>query len=1571
MDSLSEQQRELIQKMSDERLRQKLTTAGMPTAVISTLSRPLLLEAWAELVASGREKPSPAAAMVPMADPQLEKRRLDFEERKWAEEMKLENEKLKLEHDKMAEEMKIRNESLAAQQQQLSLDAEKVKLERERLRLQAEAAENPAAQAKKYGDALRGVLGRMPTDAADLPAFFENAERLFDNIGAPAEFQAQLLLPYLTDKARALVGRMDKTKASTYKEVKDLLLREYKLTPWAYLTRYQTATKHCDETYVMFVSRLTTLLKYYVASRKVTTFDNLLSLLVADHVKPMLPPDCLKHILAVENTATDGWLSHSKLAEVVDTYIASHNTDVKSHTDVAYIHTPSTKPAVYNDKFRTGKPQQQGKPERRCFECDSRLHTIKHCPHRNSGRKFGERFPTKQYTNSSQHNTARINAAMSVTPATAKSDVQTNTSASHDAVAMHVNIAPTQTVELDTQSISTLCNDSCSLHEADIPIMHNAKYEIADLAYIDVHIDGLSTPVKALHDSGAMISVIHPRIIQNINSHIPCEGTIKLRGLFGEPVNADLVTLFITTPDHMGDSISVVMAMTSEVNNDLILTDPVVKVLLSAKQNNAEQFTQQDICVHNDTITDTSISDDEKTTDTDDEIDSSIMNTNDSHRALNIVELRQEQKQDTTLSGSWALAAKTKGGYYVKNDLLYHSGTVAGQLCEQLCVPLTRRLQVLTLAHEVYGAHLGPIKTRDRIRLSFYWPTLTADCKRHSRTCEQCQKRARTTVLDRVPISPIPRADEVFSHWFMDCLGPLFPNQKVRYNYCLLLCDSTSRWPAAYPLHSLSAKSVCDALLQQFAQTGIPHIISSDNATNFKGNLTREFLKRLGCCPRFSTPAHPQACGLVERLVGSIKSAISKVAIDHPKQWYTHLACILWAFRESVNETTGVPPWLLAFGRLPKGPLAVLKDTWTGEEDPPLNLGKGVVEYLRELRERFKSAEQYASSHAAKKQAQYTTRYNLRSQDKVFSVGEQVLVLVPDSTASKTFSRWQGPATVVLKKSPYSYIVELNGTNHHMHANKLRKFNYRIQKVTCEIPMTAGCNSAIIYEKDSDFGQVIVPETKSLPDNCKPPSEHIEESKLLHLEPEQRAELQKLLDKYADCFSDVPGFCSLVEHTVPLLNSFVPKRLAPYKIPINLRPEVEQQLQDLLDLGLIRHSKSPMASPVVCVLKGKDGKGGVRLAVDYRYVNRYTVADAYPLPDVADIVQEVGKARFISTFDATKGYYQTAVRESDCWLTAFICEFGLFEFTRTPFGMRSSGSTFVRAMQQVLQPVRKFTASFVDDMSVYSGTWHNHLDHVEQFLQQIRKSGFTLNLKKCNFALSEVLFVGQIIGSGFRRADPDKMASVENMATPVNKKQVRQVLGFFSYFREFIPGFSQHAYPLTELTKKGCPDKVIWGPKEQQGFDRLKALLINAASTPLTVIDCTKPFTICVDASDYAVAAAVTQLDENGRAKPVAFASVKLSPTQSKWATVEKEAYAAIWALQKFQRWIFWCPVTLMSDHNPLTFLTQASPRSAKLMRWTLALSEFNVTFKYKEGKINTAADCLSRIGPHPILLTE
>jgi len=110
--------------------------------------------------------------------------------------------------------------------------------------------------------------------------------------------------------------------------------------------------------------------------------------------------------------------------------------------------------------------------------------------------------------------------------------------------------------------------------------------------------------------------------------------------------------------------------------------------------------------------------------------------------------------------------------------------------------------------------------------------------------------------------------------------------------------------------------------------------------------------------------------------------------------------CVLWALREASNSTTNAPPWLLAFDRLPRGPLSVLRDSWVGTEIPPLSLGKTVTEYLRDLRDRFATAEHYASTHADTRQAQYAARYNLRSREKQFDVGEQVLLLTPDSTAS-------------------------------------------------------------------------------------------------------------------------------------------------------------------------------------------------------------------------------------------------------------------------------------------------------------------------------------------------------------------------------------------------------------------------------------------------------------------------------------------------------------------------------------------------------------------------------------------
>jgi len=341
----------------------------------------------------------------------------------------------------------------------------------------------------------------------------------------------------------------------------------------------------------------------------------------------------------------------------------------------------------------------------------------------------------------------------------------------------------------------------------------------------------------------------------------------------------------------------------------------------------------------------------------------------------------------------------------------------------------------------------------------------------------------------------------------------------------------------------------------------------------------------------------------------------------------------------------------------------------------------------------------------------------------------------------------------------------------------------------------------------------------------------------------------------------------------------------------------------------------------------------VRLAVDYRYINRYTIPDAFPVPDISEVLQKIGNSGYITVCDAASGFWQTPVKPEDQWKKGFVCGDDLWEWTRTPFGMRSSGSTFCRAVQHVLKPIKDFAASYVDDMAVHSErSWPKHVNHLDKFFQIMRNAGLTLKLSKCRFALSEVKFCGQLVGSGTRRADPEKITAVQNLKIPETKRNVRQILGFFSFFRENIPNFAAIAKPLTDLTGKCIPNKIPWGQREQSAFDDLKAALIKATEDRLYIVDMSKPFHILVDASDHTVSGVLLQVDDTGIEHPIAFYSCKLSKTQQAWATVEKEAFAALSALRKYRQWVFGAKIVIFSDHNPLTFLTESAPKSAKLM---------------------------------------
>ena len=247
-----------------------------------------------------------------------------------------------------------------------------------------------------------------------------------------------------------------------------------------------------------------------------------------------------------------------------------------------------------------------------------------------------------------------------------------------------------------------------------------------------------------------------------------------------------------------------------------------------------------------------------------------------------------------------------------------------------------------------------------------------------------------------------------------------------------------SRYPFCLPLRSLHARNICDSLLSVFEFTGICNsmVLTMDNASYFRAALTKEFLQRIGVSPLFATEYHPEGNAIAERTLGSLKNLISKLAIDKPRSWHLVVGTCLWAVRETVNGTTHVPPHLLVFGTMPRGPLAILRETWLGQRPmPESGTGGDISVYLENLLDRLQTAQAFACEHTAPEQGRHVKHYNLRARHKQFAVGDKCLILQKDSTSSSVFSRWKGPAIICQVCSPYTYMVEYDGGRYHRHVN--------------------------------------------------------------------------------------------------------------------------------------------------------------------------------------------------------------------------------------------------------------------------------------------------------------------------------------------------------------------------------------------------------------------------------------------------------------------------------------------------------------------------------------------------------
>ena len=458
----------------------------------------------------------------------------------------------------------------------------------------------------------------------------------------------------------------------------------------------------------------------------------------------------------------------------------------------------------------------------------------------------------------------------------------------------------------------------------------------------------------------------------------------------------------------------------------------------------------------------------------------------------------------------------------------------------------------------------------------------------------------------------------------------------------------------------------------------------------------------------------------------------------------------------------------------------------------------------------------------------------------------------------------------------------------------------------------------------------------------------------------QRETLYKICSDYADVFREKLGRTHLLEHKI-ILKDENPCVSRCYRIPDSVREEVAKQIQIMLQDGVIRPSASNWRSPLVCVKK--PGNRGLRIAADLRLVNEKTLGDEYPAPDAREILDRSARAKFISTVDLKNAFWKVPLSESSRKYTAFEAGHKLWEFCVAPMGAKNSSKTFQRLMDMVLEGAEEFAAAHIDDIIIFSESWEDHVVHLKEVCERLRKSGLTAKLAKCQFAKPSLKVLGHIIENGTIRPDDEKVQCIKDCPIPRTKRQVRAFIGMASYHRHFIKSFSEIAWPLTNLTKKSQPDKIVFGPDELRAFNELKTALCTAPC--LVAPDPKKPYILHVDSSNFAAGSCILQLDDNGLERPIAYASRKLLPNQVNFSVVEKEAHAIIYFLSYFEPYLYGNKITVKSDHHSLQWLKSFQNSNPRLLRWSMVLARFDVQIVYVRGVQNGVADFLSRPFQH------